>query len=385
MKISVFNLLAPSVGVINLIGDYSVASMDREGERLELEYQEVSNQIERQISEIEKHRRQAALFLRITVASIGLIIALSQPINQIDTITRILVEVDPQGIAESLASTENGTERILGETVAILITASVWGSGILAVYHFVRLSISSYNAARPSEIAIGSRAHETGEIYGMDPVRRFSETIREYQEAINHNNGVLENARKHLNNAFIHARSGILATVACIASFLAMRYQNPLVSYTALFIVGSAAIFISNSEHDYSELEEYILPELTIIVFVIPTSIFTVVDILIGESLLIIVGWIIAIIAPIVYNMSVGGHTYFNGFQSAVLTFSLIAPVFLGEVVGAEWLSIGPVAMILGMTSFGSFFALTGVVIAIIANETAIFVESKYKSMSSIL
>lgn len=209
----------------------------------EISVRELQRQIEAQNSEYELYQKQATLFLRISLATLG-VIAGSISILGGDVILQMVDVIFNFGL-------ENIASRIeLSPTVSELVVGilSITSGGFCAASGYKILSIPKHTlrTAYPKRLRSGLNTYQTRKMVSDQSVNYKDYTISKLREAVIENEKIVTNTKMQFEKSLQGGVDGIrYGFISSLSFLLLVSGKTTLISVSAVFISLLALILLS--------------------------------------------------------------------------------------------------------------------------------------------
>ncbi|WP_436928175.1 hypothetical protein [Halosimplex amylolyticum] len=304
--------------------------------RVEIALEEARARIRRQLFENRRYQRQASLFLRISIATLGVVVAFTQTINFEPIINYIsenlTISQNVQSISSDTAGIAAFGELVVGIELILLILFIC-----LFFIELIRTVVFAYNAAYPEKFHEGPN-YVISEFNSFDPAVSFEITsLSEYREVIRENDRILSRNREYLQKCFDGVKVSILCAVssALIISSLVISIGILNLVFTLLVFMLLFPIFSNLDFHE--NYYEYVVPDKRTIIPVFLSSLMLIlVFILDGSDTLFLLSILVSLVSVMVLLDIPNENPYVPLLHSAILFATGVGMIILGEIVGVD-------------------------------------------------
>lgn len=206
---------------------------------------ELQRQIEFQQSEYEFYQKQATLFFRISLATIGIIIAMSSIFGKSTLLqfSDLLLNFSLEQAAAQIDLSSIQTELLISilylEFSAFLIISSI---------KLVGIPIYTFQVAYPNRLKSGLTTYQSRKLTLDCPANPEEYTIEKLRGTIVENEVVVNNTEENFKSALEGARDSVIYGFLAIMTLLTLIFGSTESNLVVMIVASVAAIEIASSE-----------------------------------------------------------------------------------------------------------------------------------------
>lgn len=206
----------------------------------EISIKELRRTIDHQISTLELYQRQATLFLRISLATIGLLIASASFVSQGDILQGVSIfsSIRIENVSSGLELSTTLIEISLIPLYLILVGFSI--AGFVMV---LQIPIYTFRVAYPEVMKSGLEPYETKKLVLKGLRDSMTYSRERLSDAVVWNDAILNDKKGDLENAFESARRGILYLTLAGSALVILMLQEETVTVVASGILSYLAYY----------------------------------------------------------------------------------------------------------------------------------------------